>query len=128
MGEREREIAPETICRSLTINLFTCPLIMPPFSLCPFVSSALSFRPLSLSLSFIASLGILFACGLVTAGRGESRARGESTLRRYSNFECMCPECKISYRRRRRGVARPRHLPCSRNEMSRHARLRFMDR
>ena len=119
--EREREyredIALGTICRSLIF--FMCPLYNISFlPFYPAVFSAFSFHPLSLSLFSNAFLDILFACGLVTAGRGELRARGESTSRGYSNFECVCPECKIHAVAV--GTARSRHPPCSRKEMSRH--------
>lgn len=109
------------ICHFLIINLFMCPSYNTPLS-----SVSLSFHPLSFSFSFIASLGILFAYGLVTADRGESRAHGESTLRRYSNFECVCPECKISCRRRRRGASASFSMQQKRNVTAR--RLRFTSR
>lgn len=75
--------------QSLSRLFHVSPLFLPPRSFPP----SQSIRFLFLSSSFC--LGILFACGLVTVGRGEPRARGESTLRGYSNFERVCPECEI---------------------------------
>lgn len=126
--KKHREGTARMICRFLSLFRMPSSSFPPTPPLSRFIHRRCIFcPPFSLVRSFVrlphltVFLGILFACGLVTAGRGESRARGESTLRGYSNFECVCPECKISPPSP--PARRTRHPPCRGKEMSPRAPL-----